>query len=1179
MNSSGIKRGLAATAVAALAVTGLPFLASSASATPLTDQAAALTLVSPSANSVPLSAKADGTNSTVRLEAIAPAAITSVTFQYSLNGTDFTDIGTAFSDNGAFAYEWNPSSIAGATGVTIRAVSGAATSSRTGVAINNTFDTVNVTDGDAIGVFQSPYGGGEDWVALSGTKSDTSVANADRALISFWNGAAFSAGAPATSAVAQGASTGTWSSVLNIDGYPFGANDQLLVKATEANDATEDTEAFNLYKQTITTVTATAASTNIPAGDETKVTVKVLDQNGAPIANARVNNSDSSDTAFTDGNGVATFDQGPGSDFYFADATNAPGYNSELGDKRSDAVTVTQYNAVPTSLSASSVDGAAFDIDEYGANDITVQAKDQTGANIDVSNEQDLRYTWTFTPSGGGTPVVVPASPATGEVTDEVDAAPGTDNTGKFVVPLDSSNTAGLQTESGTYVLNASLEANAGGNNAIAASNLLTVKVGDSTLSWTTGDPAQAKAGTDLTATGKLVLEDGTPLAGRNVTVTYNLGGNAGIVQANGSVAGSRTVQTAADGTFSVVLRDPAASPQPEETTGNLSAVTASGTSDSDNPTEGPVVLQVDFINDVTPATVAFTADNTAPTGTVDLNGGGAHTPGELQEYDIEVRTADDPNTAGDQSKPLTNSTVTVKVDHGYFTDGTPATAPAIGADAGAYKDLGKSVEVKTDGSGVATVLVGIGRDEGFDDDGKVTATITATAGTATKTQTQDWNSADPINGGQVKIVASPEDRQSGPIDPAPLSGSIRYDVFTTDQFGNVVGNEPVAITVDDPDATVSGLTAGSVNSDFDNRGEIVVTADRAGTYQITGSWTTETYRFTVATGNGTPTRVAPAGETVTGTADAEFYAVDFAASDITISSSPEGNVPVGTAVTETVKVVDQEGNPVPGLSVRFVVNGPGSQSSDSANTITTNANGEAFYTVVGNSAGTANVTAIVSDGTQVKNLSDSITFEAPAEEPTDISDTTISSDAEGPVTPGTIVTETVKVLDQNGDPVKGVSVEFFRSGPAGATDTKTVTTNAAGEAIYTFTSTDEGTATIRATASDDDQNITVTDEVVFDDGVTPPAPIVARLTGADNGARADRLTVTTAPAATGATVKLYTVKNGVRKLVKTGTLNADGSISFRVKDMNKNRFTKYVAVVSATDTTLGDTTNAKRVR
>ena len=89
-----------------------------------------------------------------------------------------------------------------------------------------------------------------------------------------------------------------------------------------------------------------------------------------------------------------------------------------------------------------------------------------------------------------------------------------------------------------------------------------------------------------------------------------------------------------------------------------------------------------------------------------------------------------------------------------------------------------------------------------------------------------------------------------------------------------------------------------------------------------------------------------------------------------------------------------------------------------------------------------------------------------------------------------------------------------------------------------------------------------------------PPVSITARLSGHDNGGRADRLRVTAPAAAAGAKVKLFKVKHGKRVLVRIGHLNDNGKKVFRVKDRNGKRYTTYIARVQATDTTTGDTTN-----
>jgi hypothetical protein len=95
------------------------------------------------------------------------------------------------------------------------------------------------------------------------------------------------------------------------------------------------------------------------------------------------------------------------------------------------------------------------------------------------------------------------------------------------------------------------------------------------------------------------------------------------------------------------------------------------------------------------------------------------------------------------------------------------------------------------------------------------------------------------------------------------------------------------------------------------------------------------------------------------------------------------------------------------------------------------------------------------------------------------------------------------------------------------------------------------------------------------------PAPVAisASLTGADNGAKADKLKVDAPDEASGATVKLFKVVSGARKRVATSTLNASGNRTFTVADTNGTRYTKYIAKVSPTATTLAAWTNSLRVR
>ncbi|MQW75766.1 hypothetical protein GHK92_07765 [Nocardioides sp. dk4132] len=1042
MNSSGIKRGLAATAVSALAIAGLPLLASSASADTINDQVTALELVSQSSGEA--SVKNDGTDSTIRLQAVAPASITSVTFQYKI-GADWQDIATVSSrnDDGAFSQEWAPTGAIIGANVDLRVIGTPTGGTQqaddvTGLTITpagGAVATVNLAAGSALGVFQSPYGAGHN-VIVNGTTSLASGAVALKTGDAITDAAA--SATPATVTPVRGATTGSFRGVLDISAdYTYGATDQLLVGAT-VTGGSDHVEAYTLYKQAITTVTATASSTKVEEGGEATVTVTVVDQNGAPIAGARVTSSaDATAVETTDAAGQATFDQGPSTAYYYADATNTAGYSAGAGDQKSADITVSEYVAAPATLSATSTDGAAFDRDEYAAGDLSVQVKDQEGANRAVPG-QSLNYFWTVTPfDATAAPVRVPA---TGTSTQASSTA------GRFDVTLPTG------TPSGTYTLNAALGADALGNGAIAAAEVLSVKVGQASVVLTPAREQNVAAGGIATATGKVALEDGTVLANRSVDVTYAQGTtgsdsakDAGIVPATGTgLVASRTFTTGADGTFEVKISDPAETPQRTELGGSLDAAA---------PALGVAATQVAnvAINFISAAPIAGAvvtiAENT-----------GENTPGTLVTGTATVAIPG----AGGTSTPVVGQQVTVTLDKGHFVASTRpgAAVPAkttieAGDLVGDYLNIGTSRTLVTDADGEVSFAYTIGRDTGFDDDGKVAATLTAAAAGASDTEGVDFSSANPLNGGKVEIVMSPESVQRNAVAPALEGDRVYFDLFTTDQFGNRVGGEDVALSETAENFTLSSTTA---TSDFAADGDFYVTGTAELDAVVTAGWTTDTTTYTSAAG---AVSTVVNGKTFTDTETVEYYAVDFAGSTFEMTSSAEGAVEIGTSVTETVKVVDQEGRPVAGASVEFNRNGAG---GDATVNRTTNAAGVATYTFSVTEAGTVNVTALVTSGIQSETLTDTIEVEA------------------APV-----------VVDPN-----------------------------------------------------------------------PPVKITASITGANNGKKADKLTVKASnKIAAGAIVKLFKINaKGKQVLVDTDVLNANGSRVFTVADNNKAKKTKYRAVI-----------------
>ena len=93
-------------------------------------------------------------------------------------------------------------------------------------------------------------------------------------------------------------------------------------------------------------------------------------------------------------------------------------------------------------------------------------------------------------------------------------------------------------------------------------------------------------------------------------------------------------------------------------------------------------------------------------------------------------------------------------------------------------------------------------------------------------------------------------------------------------------------------------------------------------------------------------------------------------------------------------------------------------------------------------------------------------------------------------------------------------------------------------------------------------------------------SPIVARLEGRNNQARADVVKAVAPGKARGAAVRLFRVGQGGRlTLLQSRQLNRLGDRQFRVNDRNRRGFTTYVAKVGPTSTTRGDETNRRRVR
>lgn len=913
MISSGIKRGLAVSAVSALAVVGLPFAAHANTVTAQMDAThgdRTVTLYSQSTGLATV--KSDGANATIRLEAGATSDISTVRFQYSTDaGVTWTTIASVGrNDNGAFSSEWSGTGAVGAT-VLLRAVGhstvdGSDHDDARSVAVQaagGAANAVSINDADQAGVYQSPITGDHNLI-VAGTASagstDVSVLDA--------NG---NTGATESFAFGGGAFHG----VLDISGvYDYDVPDQIVVGA---ENGTDDVESFALYKQTLDTVVATPAVAN-PAtpATNTAVTVAVKDQNGKAIAGAQVTRIEAgvpTDLGFTNSGGTVASVQNvnDGTVTYLVNQTAIDGaHQPELGDIKTE---LTLGAGFSKSLAPSSDDGAAFDRDEYAGGDITVQVKDQSNSNFDNPDTQDLSYNWEITPFD---PSIEPTT--TSAASDTSDVA------GMFDVNLPGG-------PSGTYELYASLS-EGGTGHAISKTKIATYKVGQAAVVYDGGDLTIAPIHTTADVSGKLLLEDGTPLAGRKIALSFDLGSeydeDGNTFEADAQIITDAVVTTSASGAFTLKVEDLAETETRTEIGGEVVAdsvnVPAQG-----NWSDGNFRHGVDFVTDQLPAGakvfVTYDNDTAGPAGTV-------------QDLDIHVEDAFGDALAGVQ--------VTLSLDHGFFVnddDNSGYAAPAAGAYEWTPGSLGTTVKVSTNSSGNADADTSIGRDGGFDDDAKVAAKVDASVDGVSANDTITWSSDNPLAVSDVSLVRTP-----GQISPTPAGSGVEYDVYAKDQFGNPVRGVHVdvdcAVEVGDDDNCPADADTWDGESDLDDGGDLYLYADEAGTFTYT------------AVADNPVTRKFDASldldeVSVSDNATEEFYAS--VPTNFTIAAP--SSVLVGSAATVKVKVTDQEGNPVSDLAVEFVRTGDPSLWSRS-----TNSQGEASYVFNRTSAGTENVTAVV---------------------------------------------------------------------------------------------------------------------------------------------------------------------------------------------------------------------------
>ncbi len=464
MISSGIKRGLATSAVSALAVAGLPLLASSANAVPLSTTVGVDAVKFYSQNTLGISDKNDGSNTTVSLVTGGGTNVTSVLYQYESS----TALGTwvdvpgglvARNADGVFAFDWAgvPETVTSVRAVPNTGVANAVVAAAPNVA-DAAANTVELGSEGALGVFQSPYTEAShtgDYVGVTGTVSDGTTAVTVKDVSNTGH----------TGAANVDTEADTFDAVVDIDGYPYsGGTEANQIALNAATNNTDDAEASTLYVQKIGQITAAPATQEVSNPNNSEIVIRVFDTTGKPVAGAQVYKSNpdtdtdgagpDTDTdgadqliGYTDGYGELIDDTQTtaGTFTYFVNTTDVDAYEPAVD--KSTTATVTTYSPTLAEVDiVNNLNRPNFDLDELGdGDDFTIVTKDQRGKAIDENIAgPDVEYRWVIDPNAVGDTFTSAWLP--GE----------TDANGKFAVPglTDTSFNGGALPE-GTYTLEA----------------------------------------------------------------------------------------------------------------------------------------------------------------------------------------------------------------------------------------------------------------------------------------------------------------------------------------------------------------------------------------------------------------------------------------------------------------------------------------------------------------------------------------------------------------------------------------------------------------------------------------------------------------------------------------------------------------------------------------------------
>lgn len=597
MPSHHARRGLAATAVAALTLSGLalaPLSPAGAAADP------GLRLMTPYNQARAISFDSERVfsgNAAVRLVAEVGATEDAITFEWNADpaasqGADgWTTISDPVRVSGGFAsVDWRagPGQPAGGSTIAIRVASTPSAGEptyavRRNVLVGGGEDPVTAVDLDAdisLGYFVQRYG---DVGRTGRTAAVTGATSASQGSVqlSGWRSETGRFEGISRAKVVRDPSKAPdepadyeFAKVLDLTTLQP-AEDKTVALGAELGS--DHVEPLTLYRQQAMEVRAFSSAGR--QGEDVDVSVAVYDQQSRPVAGAEVFRAASGSTpaarvGFTDTDGEITVPQRAGSRrTYYVNTTANDAFEAGT-DPTTGAYQVPRYTPEPTSVDARLADGNLFDVDEFSPGDVAVEVLDQERRPVGAGEQAEYRVT-------------------------PVDSSPGewqtgtTDDDGRITVVSE------VDPEAGEWRLEYRLPGDD------SSSEQTFFQAGQARLLLTRDQEATPPSGGVASWAGRLEI-DGRPLTGRLVDLDYRRGvenvpgreADAGIVTEDG-LALSHQVRTDLDGRFLVRVRDRVERGDPAELGGRLGVSTGDNVPDADSTLSGNagarVAQRVDF--------------------------------------------------------------------------------------------------------------------------------------------------------------------------------------------------------------------------------------------------------------------------------------------------------------------------------------------------------------------------------------------------------------------------------------------------------------------------------------------------------------------------------------------------------------------------------------------------------